>query len=211
MKKISVMIKRESLVIYVALIILCVVIIGSPFNNASASQSTFNFEGTGGLLGFYTFESSTPNTSGSSTLGTYIDVLTDLQFSVQGFTGLLGDYSRISIANDNDGSDSYSLYADNVIFSDTVGNNYLAEFSFVLERENFSQPPDMLDSTDLPLSPPLQPWDGESSGWNISYSTEFLYGQMTSLTVAPEPISSTLFIVGGATLGFRRLRIKFKK
>jgi hypothetical protein len=30
-------------------------------------------------------------------------------------------------------------------------------------------------------------------------------------TVVPEPVSSTLFIVGGATLGFRRFRKKFKK
>jgi hypothetical protein len=29
--------------------------------------------------------------------------------------------------------------------------------------------------------------------------------------VVPEPISSTLFIIGGATLGFRRFRKKFKK
>ncbi|UCH81270.1 MAG: PEP-CTERM sorting domain-containing protein [Nitrospiraceae bacterium] len=29
--------------------------------------------------------------------------------------------------------------------------------------------------------------------------------------VVPEPISSTLFIVGGATLGFRRFRKKYKK
>ena len=31
------------------------------------------------------------------------------------------------------------------------------------------------------------------------------------VNVAPEPFSSTLFIVGGATLGFRRFRKKFKK
>ena len=33
----------------------------------------------------------------------------------------------------------------------------------------------------------------------------------TEPTVVPEPISSILFVVGGATLGFRRLRKKFKK
>jgi len=33
----------------------------------------------------------------------------------------------------------------------------------------------------------------------------------TTVTVVPEPISSTLFIVGGATLGFRRFRKKFNK
>jgi len=32
-----------------------------------------------------------------------------------------------------------------------------------------------------------------------------------TIAVVPEPISSTLFIVGGATLGFRRFRKKFKK
>lgn len=30
------------------------------------------------------------------------------------------------------------------------------------------------------------------------------------LAVVPEPLSSTLFIVGGGTIGFRRLRKKFK-
>ena len=36
-------------------------------------------------------------------------------------------------------------------------------------------------------------------------------GRAVATTVVPEPISSTLFIVGGATLGFRRFRKKFKK
>jgi hypothetical protein len=36
-------------------------------------------------------------------------------------------------------------------------------------------------------------------------------GWVGSTSVVPEPISSTLFIVGGATLGFRRFSKKFKK
>jgi hypothetical protein len=34
--------------------------------------------------------------------------------------------------------------------------------------------------------------------------------ELTNVSVVPEPISSTLFIVGGATLGFRRFRKKLK-
>ncbi len=41
-----------------------------------------------------------------------------------------------------------------------------------------------------------------------------VYGSLrynSNVPIVPEPISSTLFIVGGATLGFRRFRKKFKK
>ena len=31
------------------------------------------------------------------------------------------------------------------------------------------------------------------------------------VSVAPEPISSTLFVIGAATMGFRRFRKQFKK
>jgi len=44
---------------------------------------------------------------------------------------------------------------------------------------------------------------GESEVWDLVVTT--------SAPVVPEPISSILFIVGGATLGFRRFRKKFKK
>jgi hypothetical protein len=46
-------------------------------------------------------------------------------------------------------------------------------------------------------------------GGTISYNGGQLIAGQT--TVVPEPISSTLFVVGGATLGFRRFRKKFMK
>lgn len=49
-------------------------------------------------------------------------------------------------------------------------------------------------------------FNGHQSG---SYKTSSRYNAM-AVRVVPEPISSTLFIVGGATLGFKRLRKKLK-
>jgi hypothetical protein len=50
---------------------------------------------------------------------------------------------------------------------------------------------------------PAVPVVGGQQPWN--------YWSSMSVTVVPEPISSILFVTGGATLGFMRFRKKFKK
>ena len=54
-----------------------------------------------------------------------------------------------------------------------------------------------------------------SNGEQFSYykylDSDAIAVRSGQLAVVPEPISSTLFIVGGATLGFRQFRKKFKK
>jgi hypothetical protein len=55
------------------------------------------------------------------------------------------------------------------------------------------------------------PVDSGDNGWwlaNISNPDGALYQTSFYPTVVPEPVSSTLFIVGAATLGYRRFRKK---
>jgi len=49
------------------------------------------------------------------------------------------------------------------------------------------------------------------TGEHIYHEGSFDFTDTYSMSVVPEPISSTLFIVGGATLGFRRFRKKLRK
>ncbi len=52
-------------------------------------------------------------------------------------------------------------------------------------------------------------YDFTSSNWN--YSETSTIAIVSQPPIVPEPISSTLFLVGAVTLGFRRLRKKTKK
>ena len=55
-------------------------------------------------------------------------------------------------------------------------------------------------------------FDAITFNWEVTGGTGAMgIGEISSISVAPEPISSTLFIVGGATLGLRRFRKKFMK
>jgi hypothetical protein len=78
-------------------------------------------------------------------------------------------------------------YSTNTSYDTATGNN-LGLFSFTLDYRAGNISYDAYLST--------------SSGNQIVSGTA---------TLVPEPVSSTLFLVGGATLGFRRFRKKFRK
>jgi hypothetical protein len=76
------------------------------------------------------------------------------------------------------------------------------------------------DTISIDLTSMLQTYSGDflgirlaSNDANIEENAFNMKNSNASITytVVPEPISSTLFIVGGATLGFRQFRKKFKK
>lgn len=79
----------------------------------------------------------------------------------------------------------------------TVENSYIAPFD-----PSIARPEDLVwdDSGNL--------WVAVDT-WNGSYGNDTSIYQL-SFSVIPEPVSSTLFIIGGAALGFRRFRKKFQ-
>ena len=100
------------------------------------------------------------------------------------------------------------------IYTGIVGLDFNDSYQLEIYSESFSD----ADSTVIPI---LEPTEDPNvfivTGENLISETNYSLTDIrtswsaSAVSVVPEPISSTLFIVGGVTLGFRRFRKKFKK
>ncbi|MCB9850515.1 MAG: PEP-CTERM sorting domain-containing protein [Phycisphaerales bacterium] len=143
------------------------------------------------LSGRYTFDSTTPDGSPSDPEhGRYYDTIVDLSLSLaEDETTRIGIFNHIFIRTD-DINDQYILRDRNLVFKD-----YESNFSFLLADAQAN----VFASDALPEEPPplgeFEATDFVLSGLESEYS---IHGDITSLTLVPEP--STLVLLAGATL-----------
>lgn len=130
----------------------------------------------------------------------------EVWFSQTGFSLSSPATFDTTVGGTHDDTTSFYTYFDtsNTLFGTATTAGTLGPFVAGTNDDPFSG----LTSSTYALSSPFS----LTSKAVITHSSG---GQNTSfnlnLNVVPEPISSTLFIVGGATLGFRRFRKKFIK
>ena len=106
------------------------------------------------------------------------------------------------IANDSLFAFSYSGYMNNLMVENVTASTTLFD-QFYYESDTLFIPIQIGDEISVSFT--------HDTGEYIYVEGSFDFTNTYSMSVVPEPISSTLFIVGGATLGLRRFRRKFKK
>lgn len=176
-------------------------------SNATAGVVTY----VGGFNGIWTINVTTGITSGSSsypvldlnsinvssTSGGTLDILfSDVGFGATPTAEFITEWGGVT-----DGTISATSYLDssNSLFGTattigTLGPDVAAFSGTTYSVLDPADPYSLTSKVTLTHSAA-----GDTSSFNMK------------LSVVPEPVSSTLFIVGGVTLGFRRFRKKFKK
>lgn len=111
-----------------------------------------------------------------------------------------------SVGGTSDGTTSFQTYFDNnnALFGTTSSVGSLGAYVAGQADDPFSGVTNGIGSTDGSYSITAKATiTHNASGENTSFNM--------NVNVVPEPVSSVLFIVGGATLGFRSFRKKFRK
>ena len=136
--------------------------------------------------------------------GNYIDIITSMEITV-GANTYTANTGNINIIN-NSSHDQY-IVSSYSLTGPSIGGLQPYSFSMVFDdvtRSAFGSsalptvqpnPSDFITNTQMTLmfDDPIIP-----SGYLVS----------RGISIAPEPVSSILFVIGGATLGFRRFRKK---
>jgi len=167
----------------------------------------------------YTFESETVGTSISGGGKDYGGAVISSNFRIgSSYEGTLADSASTNIqVSDNwwGHTDVYTVTLNNMNappIQTTYGPVNPSKLTLISLEDYL--PPTALSSDELLLTPPTLS-DFENHFWNLEFESEESYhrirGNVLSVSVVPEPISSTLFIIGGGMLGFRRFIKKFMK
>jgi hypothetical protein len=199
-------------------------------NMVYADYVTFNFTGTvtsvdtqlsgqfntsQTLSGFYTFDSNTADIDADFNIGNYLKSLISLSVTIGNYTATLGltPFNWITVWNYDpiDGVpfiDAYSVRSDKM-----TGNsiNGLDPIQFVLTFYDTTH--NMINSDDLPLLPPNIP--NYRHSWNLGFAQidtpgtrADVFGEITSLTLVPEP--ATILLISFGLIGLIGARKKIK-
>ena len=155
------------------------------------------------ITGSYTYDSTTPDSSPSETVGSYWHLSSPcgISLSVGGFvfqTDSDNVYFLVQILNDHLGNDGYLLRSYyNLPLSNGV---WVEHISWQLDDYTATA----LSSTDLPTTPPvLEDWAYSPAQLGIKLGSKGyagLYGEVTSVELVPEPGTVFLLGLGGLAL-----------